>query len=508
MPPLPSVLGSAGFVSQVHDSLQTDEEIKSKFPCTFGGQRVSVVAGGAAGGKPLRIGLVLSGGQAPGGHNVIAGVYDYIKRCSPESVMIGFTDGPHGIYSNKYVVVNDAMMDTFRNCGGFDMLGSGRHKIEKPEEFAASMANCQALKLDGLIVIGGDDSNTNAAVLAEYFAANNCSTKVAGCPKTIDGDLKVSPYIPISFGFDTATRTFSEFIGNLSSDTLSTQKYYHFVRLMGRDASNIALECALQTRPNVCLISEEIEHKGMTMQQITHYIVDIILKRRAMGKDYGIVLLPEGLIEFIPEFEVLISEINDVLATGVDTTVDAVYPLLSPANQVSFNYLPMNIKQQILLERDPHGNVQVAKIETERLLAQTVEAELAALRAKGAYDGKFYPQFHSFGYEVSRPDAGATAGAGTGAGAGVDSMRRLDSLLSSFQLFPSPGSLRSALPLRCHVLLRPGIQRRRHHLFGPDGPHVERDWPGQARERVEVRWRAHHVHVPNGEEARQAQAGD
>ena len=360
-PRLPSVLVSgAGVACDTHEAMKAiDEDVRAKFPCTFGSGRVSMKTSSSAVGKPLRIGLVLSGGQAPGGHNVIAGVYDYIKRVSPESVMVGFTDGPQGIYNGLYFIVDDAKMDSYRNFGGFDMLGSGRHKIEKPEEFASAMANCQKLALDGLIVIGGDDSNTNAAVLAEYFAANQCSTKVCGCPKTIDGDLKVSPYIPISFGFDTATRTFSEFIGNLGQDTLSTQKYYHFVRLMGRDASNIALECALQTRPNVCLISEEIEAKQMTLQQITDFVVQVIVKRREAGKDYGIVLLPEGLIEFIPEFEVLIAEINDVLATGVDTTVEAVYPLLSPPNQASFDYLPANIKQQILLERDPHGNVQV-----------------------------------------------------------------------------------------------------------------------------------------------------
>ena len=400
-PKLPSVLvSSAGVACDTHDAMKAvDEDVREKFPCTFGRGRVSMKTSTAPLGRSLRIGLVLSGGQAPGGHNVIAGVYDYIKRVSADSVMVGFTDGPHGIYAGKYFLVDDAKMNAYRNFGGFDMLGSGRHKIEKPEEFASAMANCQSLGLDGLIVIGGDDSNTNAAVLAEYFESNGCQTKVCGCPKTIDGDLKVSPYIPISFGFDTATRTFSEFIGNLGQDTLSTQKYYHFVRLMGRDASNIALECALQTRPNVCLISEEVEAKQMTLQQITHYVVQVITQRQEAGKDYGIILLPEGLIEFIPEFEVLIAEINDVLATGVDTTVEAVYPLLSPPNQASFNYLPASIKQQILLERDPHGNVQVAKIETERLLAQTVEKELEVLRAQGKYAGKFQPQFHSFGYE-------------------------------------------------------------------------------------------------------------
>ena len=255
------------------------------------------------------------------------------------------------------------------------------------------------LSLSGIVVIGGDDSNTNGAVLAEYFEAHNCKTKVCGAPKTIDGDLKVDPYIPISFGFDTACRTYSELIGNLGQDTLSSQKYYHFVRLMGRAASNIALECALQTRPNVCLISEEVEEKKMTLSQITQEVVDVILARAAQGKDYGLVLLPEGLIEFIPEFNALISEINDVLATGVETTEAAVMPHLSFNNKAVFAYLPENIKQQLLLDRDPHGNVQVAKIETERLLAQTVQMELESLRKDGKYNGSFTPIFHSYGYE-------------------------------------------------------------------------------------------------------------
>ena len=248
------------------------------------------------------------------------------------------------------------------------MIGSGRHKIEKPEDFAASMEVCTSLNLDGLIIIGGDDSNTNAAVLAEYFEAHDCKTKVCGAPKTIDGYLKVDPYIPISFGFDTACKTYSELIGNLGQDTLSSQKYYHFVRLMGRAASNIALECALQTRPNVCLISEEVAQKKQTLSEITHQIVNVVMARRKMGKNYGIVLLPEGLIEFIPEFEALINEINDILSLpDIKPTESAVLELLSYSNKAVFSYLPQNIKQQLLLDRDPHGNVQVTKIETERL---------------------------------------------------------------------------------------------------------------------------------------------
>ncbi|CAE7655645.1 pfp, partial [Symbiodinium microadriaticum] len=314
--------------------------------------------------------------------------------------MVGFLNGPQGLYNGEYCVVDDDMMNSYRNSGGFDMIGSGRHKIEKPEHFKASLDVCVALGLDGIVVIGGDDSNTNAAVLAEYFEANNCRTKVCGAPKTIDGDLKVDPYIPISFGFDTACRTYSELIGNVGQDTLSSQKYYHFIRLMGRAASNIALECALQTRPNVCLISEEVEAKKMTLSEITQQVVDtIVMRSEDMGKNYGVVLLPEGLIEFIPEFNRLISDINDVLAAGTPPNEEAVLKELSYNNRAVFSYLPDNIKQQLLLDRDPHGNVQVAKIETEKLLAQTVAAELDHLASHGTYKGLFSPQFHSYGYE-------------------------------------------------------------------------------------------------------------
>jgi len=256
------------------------EDIQKAFPQTYGMPRVTIkssLADTLSFPEGLRIGVVLSGGQAPGGHNVIAGIFDYIKKVSPASSMVGFLDGPHGVYSGRYVEIDGDFIDSYRNSGGFDMIGSGRHKIEKPAEFEAALANCTALNLDGLVVIGGDDSNTNAAILAEYFAANSCKTKVCGCPKTIDGDLKVEPYIPVSFGFDTACRTYSELIGNLGNDVLSSQKYYHFVRLMGRSASHIALECALQTRPNVCIICEEVQEKGITLLELTHQIVKILL---------------------------------------------------------------------------------------------------------------------------------------------------------------------------------------------------------------------------------------
>lgn len=421
---LPQVLERAPHISySSHEALGAVDDhdlIESMFPHSFGGARIALEKIPEAErdpskdyNVPLRIAVVLSGGQAPGGHNVICGVYAYAKSISPDSEVLGFLDGPQGIYNGKYTVIDEAMMNNYYNTGGFDMICAGRHKIEKPSEFQASLEVCTELNLDGVVIIGGDDSNTNAAVLAEYFAAHGCKTRVCGAPKTIDGDLKVHPYIPISFGFDTACRSYSELIGNLGQDTLSSQKYYHFVRLMGRAASNIALECALQTRPNVCLISEEVAAKKMTLADITNEIVKVVVARARQGKHYGLVLLPEGLIEFIPEFEVLINEINDILACpdikleeNGHPSEETVTELLSFNSRAVFSYVPANIKQQLLLDRDPHGNVQVAKIETEKLLAQTVAMELHKIRLLHSqsedpanYCGEFNPQFHSFGYE-------------------------------------------------------------------------------------------------------------
>ena len=337
-------------------------DIKNKFPKTYGCPRVTLVAAGPErAGKPLRMGVVLSGGQAPGGHNVIAGIFDFCKKVHPHSALIGFLNGPHGIFTGNFCEIDEAFMDAYRNIGGFDMIGSGRHKIDKAEDFASSLKYATALKLDGLVVIGGDDSNTNAAILGEYFAAHGSDIKVCGCPKTIDGDLKVHPYIPTSFGFDTACRTYSELIGNLGQDTLSSQKYYHFVRLMGRSASHIALECALQTRPNMCLVGEEVNSKNMTLQEVSTSIVDMICERSTAGKDYGIVLVPEGIIEFIPEFNALISEITDM---GELLPHTEMAKRLSPANKAVFDFLPVAIKEQLCLDRDPHGNVQVPLTQT------------------------------------------------------------------------------------------------------------------------------------------------
>jgi len=379
------------------------ETIKGLFPATSAMPLVEFEAGPAEGDpsrKPFRVGVVLSGGQAPGGHNVIAGIYDGVKQWHADSSMIGFLDGPHGIFSGNYVEITDEIMDGFRNTGGFDMLGSGRHKIESDEQFKNSMDVCTEIGLDGLVVIGGDDSNTNGALLAEYFKANGCNTNVVGAPKTIDGDLKCPPHLPISFGFDTACKTYATLVGNVAVDALSAQKYYHIVRLMGRSASNIALEVALLTRPNICLIGEEVKQGNKSCRDITKELADMVELRSKAGKDYGVILLPEGLIEFIPEFENLIKEMNDKLAESEEKpTEKSVLAVLSEENAQVFKFLPDFIRAQLMMDRDPHGNVQVAKIETEKLLAATVTTELERRRAEGSYRGQFKTQFHAYGYE-------------------------------------------------------------------------------------------------------------
>jgi 6-phosphofructokinase 1 len=383
-------------------SAKDADTIKGLFPSTYDMPLVEFAAGTPNGhsNSPIKVGVVLSGGQAPGGHNVIAGIFDGVKNWHPDSTMIGFLDGPHGIFTGTFVEITKDIMDSFRNTGGFDMLGSGRHKIETEEQFKNSLEVCKGIDLDGLVVIGGDDSNTNGALLAEYFKANGCKTKVVGAPKTIDGDLKCPPHIPVSFGFDTACKTYSTLVGNVAVDALSAQKYYHLVRLMGRSASNIALEVALTTRPNVCLLGEEVEAQKKSLRDLTVELANMVEERSKLGKDYGVIVLPEGLIEFIPEFNSLISELNDKLAaSGVETTEESVLAVLSPENAASFKFLPAFIRAQLLLDRDPHGNVQVAKIETEKLLAATVAAELEERRSKGTYKGTFSPQFHAYGYE-------------------------------------------------------------------------------------------------------------
>jgi pyrophosphate--fructose-6-phosphate 1-phosphotransferase len=334
---------------------------------------------------PLKVGVVLSGGPAAGGHNVIAGLYDALKTLNSESSLYGFLDGPKGIIENKSIQITQELLTNYRNTGGFDLIGSGRTKIETEEQFNASEKTVRSLNLDGLVVIGGDDSNTNAALLAEYFLQKQCKTKVVGVPKTIDGDLK-NEYIEISFGFDSACKTYSELIGNINRDALSQKKYYFFIKLMGRSASHIALECALQTQPNITLIGEEIEQKQMSLADITKLIADAICLRSEQGKDFGVILIPEGIIEFIPECKQLIHELN-------------LSKELSESSQACFNLMPPEVQKQLLLDRDPHGNVQVSKIESERMFIEMVKTELSERQKKGLYKGLFSPQPLFYGYE-------------------------------------------------------------------------------------------------------------
>ncbi len=362
-------------------------EIEKLFPRLYGQPIVEAKNGDHLAFRPLRVGVVLSGGQAAGGHNVITGLFDALKSMDHDSELHGFLNGPSGIIDHKAVLLKAEKLESYRNQGGFDLIGAGRTKIETDEQLQKSLKTIKAMELDGLVIIGGDDSNTNAAVLAEYFKTEGCDTQVIGVPKTIDGDLK-NEHIEVSFGFDTATKTYSEALGNIARDCLSAKKYTHFVKLMGRSASHIALECALKVHPNVTLISEEVLEKQMTLADITTYVADTVQKRSELGKDYGIILIPEGLIEFIPEVKQLISELNEQLAKS-DT------PALSPASQQAFNNLPENIQKQLLLDRDPHGNVQVSHINTESLVAEMVKKELKERK----FEGRFSPVLHFFGYE-------------------------------------------------------------------------------------------------------------
>ncbi|XP_027184629.1 pyrophosphate--fructose 6-phosphate 1-phosphotransferase subunit beta-like [Coffea eugenioides] len=375
------------------------DEIKKLFPCLFG-QPSAVLVPGDAGNAPqsLKVGVVLSGGQAPGGHNVISGIYDYLQDRCKGSTLYGFRGGPAGIMKCKYTVLNSEYIYPFRNQGGFDMIRSGRDKIETPEQFKQAEETALKLDLDGLVVIGGDDSNTNACLLAENFRSKNMKTRVIGCPKTIDGDLKCKE-VPASFGFDTACKIYAEMIGNVMVDARSTGKYYHFVRLMGRAASHITLECALQTHPNITLIGEEVAAKKQTLKNVTDYIVDIITKRAEFGYNYGVILIPEGLIDFIPEVQLLIAELNEILAHDEVDEAGLWKQKLQPQSLELFELLPAAIQEQLMLERDPHGNVQVAKIETEKMFIQMVETELENRKQAGAYKGQFKGQSHFFGYE-------------------------------------------------------------------------------------------------------------
>ena len=385
-------------------SVGNQEEIKAMFPNTYGMPVITFKAGEAKPLQPFNVGIILSGGQAPGGHNVISGLYDGVKSLNPNSKLYGFLMGPGGLVDHKYVECTDEFIDSYRNTGGFDIIGSGRTKLEEVSQFESGIQILRKLDIKALVIIGGDDSNTNACVLAEYYAAKNYGVQVIGCPKTIDGDLK-NEQIETSFGFDTACKTYSELIGNIQRDCNSARKYWHFIKLMGRSASHIALECALQTQPNACLISEEVEQKAMSLDDVVTYIAQIVADRAADGNNFGTILIPEGLIEFIPAIKKLIAELNDVLASpeaqnlGRSEQIDYVKSHIAQDNLAVFNSLPTSVARQLALDRDPHGNVQVSLIETEKLLSTMVAAKLDRWKKEGKYVGKFAAQHHFFGYE-------------------------------------------------------------------------------------------------------------
>ncbi|WOH09728.1 hypothetical protein DCAR_0729186 [Daucus carota subsp. sativus] len=424
--PLPAVIKNSFSVIEgpASSAAGNPDEIAKLFPCLFGQPSAVLVPGDGKGllsGQNLKIGVVLSGGQAPGGHNVISGIYDYLQDRCKGSTLYGFNGGPAGIMKCKYVTLTSEYIYPYRNQGGFDMICSGRDKIESPEQFKQAQETAKKLDLDGLVVIGGDDSNTNACLLAENFRSNNLKTRVIGCPKTIDGDLKCKE-VPTSFGFDTACKIYAEMIGNVMTDARSTGKYYHFVRLMGRAASHITLECALQTHPNITLVGEEVASKKETLKNVTDYIADVVCKRGELGYNYGVILVPEGLIDFIPEVQHLIAELNEILASDVVDEGGLWKKKLAPQTLELFELLPPAIQDQLMLERDPHGNVQVAKIETEKMLIQMVETELEQRKQAGLYKGQFKGQSHFFGYEgrcglPSNFDATYCYALGYGAGA-------------------------------------------------------------------------------------------
>lgn len=387
-------------------SIADQQEIKSLFPNTYGMPIVEFVEGQEGGHEPMNTGVILSGGQAPGGHNVITGIFDTIKKLNPHNRLFGFLLGPAGLVDHKYIEITETYVNDFRNTGGFDMIGSGRTKLETEEQFEKGYEILKYLNIKALVIIGGDDSNTNACVLAEYFKKKNYGIQVIGCPKTIDGDLKCEQ-IEASFGFDTATKVYSELIGNIERDCNSARKYWHFIKLMGRSASHIALECALQCHPNVCLISEEVQEKDMSLNDIVEQICRVVAYRAERGMNYGVVLVPEGLIEFIPAIGRLIDELNDLLALHGTEYKDLspkeqkkyIVEHLSEKNLKTFETLPNDVARQLSLDRDPHGNVQVSLIETEKLISRMVEARLKVWKEEGKFNGKFSTQHHFFGYE-------------------------------------------------------------------------------------------------------------
>ena len=391
------------------ESVADQEKIKALFPNTYGKNEIIFEKGtNTSEARKQVVGVILSGGQAPGGHNVICGLYDALKATDKENVLYGFKGGPSGLLEDDYVIFDDAYINEYRNTGGFDIIGSGRTKLETPEQFDIAAQVCKKHGITAIVIIGGDDSNTNAACLAEYFAAHNTGVQVIGCPKTIDGDLK-NEDIECSFGFDTATKTYSEIIGNIERDANSAKKYWHFVKVMGRSASHVALECALETQPNICLIGEEVAAKKMSLAQIADYIADSVATRAANGMNFGVAIIPEGIVEFVPEFSVLIAEINELLAgektaqfNALPTWADKyafIQQGLTKESMAVFAILPENIQQQLFLERDPHGNVQVSLIESEKLFSALVKANLAERKKNGTYSGKFSALHHFLGYE-------------------------------------------------------------------------------------------------------------
>ena len=407
-PKLPKALQGAVKIAEgaPTQSVDNQEDIKKLFPNTYGMPLIEFVQGNEIPARAINVGIILSGGQAPGGHNVISGLFDEVKKLNPNNRLYGFLMGPGGLVDHKYIEITADFLNDYRNTGGFDMIGSGRTKLETTEQFEKGLEIIRKLDINAIVIIGGDDSNTNACVLAEYYAAKNYGVQVIGCPKTIDGDLK-NDQIETSFGFDTATKTYSELIGNIERDCNSARKYWHFVKLMGRSASHIALECALQTQPNICIISEEVEAKDLTLNNIIENIAAAVAYRAEQGQNFGVVLIPEGLIEFVPAIGRLIQELNDLLAAhgadykdlDKDAQREYIMAHLSAENKATFETLPESVGRQLSLDRDPHGNVQVSLIETEKLISEMVDAKLASWAKQGKYKGKFAAQHHFFGYE-------------------------------------------------------------------------------------------------------------
>ena len=484
------------------ESVRDQEQIKALFKNTYGKPVVSFKNSISLNASDVKnVGVILSGGQAPGGHNVIAGLYDALKQANSANKLYGFLGGPSGIIDGKYIEFSDEFIDQYRNTGGFDIIGSGRTKLETEEQFQKSLAVCKKLGISAVVIIGGDDSNTNAALLAEWFVKNNTGIQVIGCPKTIDGDLK-NDQIEISFGFDTATKTYAELIGNIQRDANSAKKYWHFIKIMGRSASHVALEAALQTQPNITLISEEVEEKKMSLESIINYMCDIIVKRADKGKNFGIAIIPEGLIEFIPEMKSMIANLNDIMAslesdpdfvnaTTIRDKFDIVENRLDEANAKVYNSLPILIKGQLLADRDPHGNVQVSKIETEKLLIEMIETRLAELKSQGDYIGKFSAQSHFFGYEgrcafPSNFDADYCYSLGYNAFALINF--GLTGYLSSIRNLTAPASewVAGGVPLtmmmnmeKRHGEMKPVIQKALVKLDGPVFKQLEEnreDW--------------------------------